>query len=70
MSIFKVFREFAVKGNMVDLAVGIIIGGAFGTIVKSLLSDIIIPRSALRLAALISAITRSPSHKLPTARKP
>ncbi|MDH3626602.1 MAG: large conductance mechanosensitive channel protein MscL [Acidobacteriota bacterium] len=40
---FKEFREFAVKGNVVDMAVGIIIGGAFGTIVKSLVSDVIMP---------------------------
>lgn len=39
----KEFKEFAVKGNMIDLAVGIIIGGAFSTIVKSLVSDIIMP---------------------------
>jgi len=39
----KEFKEFAVKGNMIDLAVGIIIGGAFGTIVKSLVNDIIMP---------------------------
>jgi|AntAceMinimDraft_13_1070369.scaffolds.fasta_scaffold30321_2 large conductance mechanosensitive channel len=37
------FKEFAVKGNMVDMAVGIIIGGAFGTIIKSLVADIIMP---------------------------
>ena len=36
MGIIKEFQEFAVKGNVVDMAVGIIIGGAFGTIVKSL----------------------------------
>jgi len=39
----KEFKEFAVKGNMVDMAVGIVIGGAFGTIVKSLVADIIMP---------------------------
>jgi large conductance mechanosensitive channel len=39
----KEFKEFAVKGNMMDMAVGIIIGGAFGTIVKSLVDDIIMP---------------------------
>jgi large conductance mechanosensitive channel len=43
MSILSEFREFAVRGNMVDMAVGIIIGGAFGTIVKSLVSDVIMP---------------------------
>jgi large conductance mechanosensitive channel len=40
---FKEFREFAVKGNMIDLAVGVIIGGAFGKIVDSLVKDIIMP---------------------------
>ena len=37
------FKEFAVKGNMVDMAVGIIIGGAFGKIVSSLVNDVIMP---------------------------
>jgi len=41
--VFKEFKEFAVKGNVLDMAVGIIIGGAFGTIVKSFVSDIIMP---------------------------
>ena len=40
---FKEFKEFAVKGNVIDMAVGIIIGGAFGTIVKSLVDDIVTP---------------------------
>ncbi|MDD5713165.1 MAG: large conductance mechanosensitive channel protein MscL [Smithellaceae bacterium] len=40
---FKEFREFAVRGNVVDMAVGIIIGAAFGSIVKSLVDDIIMP---------------------------
>lgn len=39
----KEFKEFAIKGNMVDMAVGIIIGGAFGTIVTSLVNDIMMP---------------------------
>ena len=39
----KEFREFAVKGNVVDLAVGVIIGGAFGKIVSSLVADLIMP---------------------------
>lgn len=39
----KEFKEFALKGNVLDLAVGVIIGGAFGTIVKSLVDDIIMP---------------------------
>jgi len=43
MGMIKEFQDFAVKGNVVDMAVGIIIGGAFGTIVKSLVNDIIMP---------------------------
>ena len=40
---FKEFKEFAVKGNVIDLAVGVVIGGAFGKIVSSLVADIIAP---------------------------
>lgn len=40
---FKEFKEFAIKGNVIDLAVGLIIGAAFGAIVKSLVDDIIMP---------------------------
>lgn len=43
MSIASEFREFAVKGNVVDMAVGIIIGAAFGKIVSSLVSDVVTP---------------------------
>jgi large conductance mechanosensitive channel len=43
MGMLKEFKEFAVKGNVVDLAVGIIIGGAFGSIVTSLVNDLIMP---------------------------
>ncbi|MEA5098680.1 MAG: large conductance mechanosensitive channel protein MscL [Burkholderiaceae bacterium] len=43
MSMMKEFREFAVKGSVVDLAVGVIIGGAFGKIVDSLVKDVIMP---------------------------
>ncbi|MGZ8202408.1 MAG: large conductance mechanosensitive channel protein MscL [Burkholderiales bacterium] len=46
---FKEFREFAVKGNVVDMAVGIIIGAAFGRIVDSLVKDIIMPPIGLLL---------------------
>ena len=45
----KDFREFAMRGNVIDMAVGIIIGVAFGTIVKSLVSDIIMPPIGLLL---------------------
>ncbi len=43
MSLLREFREFAVKGNVVDLAVGIVIGAAFGKIVASLVEDIVMP---------------------------
>ena len=43
MSVTKEFKEFALKGNMVDLAIGIIIGGAFGKVVSSLVNDVIMP---------------------------
>ena len=43
MSFFKEFREFALKGNVMDMAVGVIIGGAFGKIVSSLVNDILMP---------------------------
>jgi len=43
MSIVKEFREFAIKGNVVDLAVGVIIGAAFGKIVASAVGDIVMP---------------------------
>ena len=43
MSVIKEFRDFAVKGNVVDLAVGVIIGAAFGKIVSSLVGDLIMP---------------------------
>ena len=43
MGMMQEFKEFAVKGNVIDLAVGVIIGGAFGKIVDSLVGDIIMP---------------------------
>lgn len=43
MGIVKEFKEFAVKGNMLDMAVGIIIGGAFGRIISSLVNDVLMP---------------------------
>ena len=49
MGLFKEFKEFAVKGNVMDMAIGVVIGGAFGKIVTSLVSDIIMP--------LIGAVT-------------
>lgn len=52
MGFMKEFKEFALKGNVVDLAVGVIIGGAFGKIIDSVVKDLIMP--------LISALIGSP----------
>ncbi len=49
---FKEFKEFAMRGNVVDMATGIIIGGAFGTIVKSLVDDVIMPPIGLLLGGV------------------
>ena len=48
----KEFKEFAMRGNVVDMAVGIIIGGAFGTIVKSLVSDVMMPPLGLLMGGV------------------
>ena len=68
---FKEFREFAVKGNVVDLAVGVIIGAAFGGIVSSLVADIIMPPVGMLLGnmdfkeffVLLSPGTTPPPYK-------
>jgi len=52
MSILQEFREFALKGSVVDLAIGVIIGAAFGTIVSSLVDDIIMPPIGLALGGV------------------
>ena len=52
MSIIKEFREFAMRGNVVDLAVGVIIGAAFGKIVSSLVADIIMPPLGLLIGGI------------------
>jgi len=49
---FRAFTDFAVKGNMIDLAIGIIIGAAFGKIISSLVSDIIMPPIGLLLGGM------------------
>lgn len=49
---FKEFKQFAMRGNVVDMAVGIIIGGAFGTIVKSLVEDVLMPPIGLLLGGV------------------
>ena len=52
MGMLKEFREFAVKGNAVDMAVGIIIGGAFGKIISSLVNDVIMPPIGMLLGGM------------------
>jgi len=52
MSIIKEFRDFAMRGNVIDLAVGIIIGAAFGKIVSSLVSDVIMPPLGLLIGGI------------------
>ncbi len=52
MSFFKEFRDFAMRGNVVDLAVGVIIGAAFGKIVSSLVADIIMPPLGLLIGGI------------------
>jgi large conductance mechanosensitive channel len=58
MGFVKEFKEFAVKGNVMDLAVGVIIGGAFGKIVASLVDDIVMP--------IIGTVVGSDFEKLTT----
>ena len=52
---WREFKEFALRGNVVDMAVGIIIGAAFGTIIKSLINDVIMPPVGLVLGGADSA---------------
>ena len=52
MSLFKEFKDFAMRGNVVDMAVGIIIGSAFGKIVTSLVNDVIMPPIGLLLGGI------------------
>jgi large conductance mechanosensitive channel len=52
MSFWKEFKTFAIRGNMVDLAIGIMIGAAFGKVVSSLVSDVLMPPIGLLLGGL------------------
>jgi large conductance mechanosensitive channel len=74
----KEFKEFAMRGNVVDMAVGIIIGAAFGTIVKSLVDDVIMPPIGLLLGnvdfsnlfiTLKQGVTSGPYLTLADAKK-
>lgn len=64
---FKEFKEFAIKGNVVDLAVGIIIGAAFGKIVASVVNDMIMPVVGLLLGGVDFADFFVPLKELPAA---
>ena len=71
---FKEFREFAAKGNMIDLATGIIIGAAFGKIITSLVADVIMPPIGLLIgkvtfADLFINLTETPYATLAEAKK-
>jgi large-conductance mechanosensitive channel len=68
VSIASEFKEFAMKGNVVDLAVGVIIGAAFGKIVSSLVGDLFMPTSARSSAASTSRIWPSGWARIPPAR--
>lgn len=57
MKLLKEFKEFALKGNVLDMAVGVIIGGAFGKIVTSLVNDVIMPLIGIFLKQSFSSIT-------------
>ena len=63
MSFLKEFKTFAMRGNVVDMAVGIIIGGAFGKIVSSLVSDIIMPPIGLLIGVLLACFFKK-VHKV------
>ncbi|HEX5305458.1 MAG TPA: large-conductance mechanosensitive channel protein MscL [Dyella sp.] len=73
MSMIKEFKEFAMRGNVIDLAVGVVIGGAFGKIVTSLVNDLIMPPIGLLTGGvdfadkkwvLKAADNTDPAHKV------
>ncbi|MBW0170688.1 MAG: large conductance mechanosensitive channel protein MscL [Hydrogenophaga sp.] len=71
MGMLQEFKEFAVKGNVIDLAVGVIIGGAFGKIVTSMVDDVIMPIvgaifGSLDFTNLFIALGRVPEGTAPT----
>lgn len=78
MSILSEFKEFAVKGNVIDLAVGVIIGAAFGKIVDSIVADIIMPVVGLvfgkldfsNLYVVLGTVPAGSPTTWPTSRRP
>lgn len=75
VSFITEFKSFALKGNVIDLAVGVIIGGAFGKIVDSVVADLIMPLASIALGGLdfssyyIALAGQSPGLPLAEARK-
>ena len=74
MSIVKEFKEFAIKGNVIDLAVGVIIGAAFGKIVSSFVSDVVMPplgllTSGVDFKDLAVTLSMGPDGKTPVLLK-
>ncbi len=68
MPVFKEFKEFAMRGNVMDMAVGIIIGGAFGKIISSLVSDVIMPPIGVLLGKVdFSQLALTLKEKTPDA---
>jgi large conductance mechanosensitive channel len=69
MPIFKEFREFVARGNVVDLAVGVVMGAAFGKIVSSLVGDLIMPPLGLAIGGVnfahLRVVLREPLNNLP-----
>ena len=65
MSMMQEFRAFALKGNVVDLAVGVIIGGAFGKIVDSIVTDLVMPIAGIFFKADFSNLYIPLSEKVP-----
>lgn len=65
MSFIKEFRDFAVRGNVIDLAVGVIIGGAFGKIVDSIVNDLVMPWVGILFKADFSNLYVPLSEKVP-----
>ena len=65
MGMIQEFKEFAMNGNVMDMAVGIIIGGAFGEIVKSLVNDVLMPPIGMALGRVdFKALDREPRRPL------
>jgi len=68
MPVLKEFKEFAMRGNVMDMAVGIIIGGAFGKIISSLVSDVIMPPIGVLLGKVdFSQLALTLKEKTPDA---